>query len=132
MYRHTHGLISVQNPDLLEESPPAWVTWKSNDNYLCTAFYDTKSTSPLSALSEFVHWVDNDPITADGDTLASYDQVELITLVFGLAFRALWVAQFPKIYSDVPPYVLNSSYPFSEYEQLSHRIETIISGYIET
>src|ERR1700683_2267079 len=51
---------------------------------------------------------------------------------FGLAFRALWVTQFPGIYSNVPPYILNSSYPFSEYEQLSHRIENIISGYIET
>ena len=90
------------------------------------------TTSSLSAQSEFVRWVGNDPITADGDSLALYDQVELVTLAFGLAFRALWVAQFPGIYSDVPPYILNSSYPFTEYEQLSHKIENIISGYIDT
>ena len=99
---------------------------------LPAAFYDTKSTSSLSACSVFAHWVGNDPITADGDTLASYDQVELVALAFGLAFRALWVAQFPGRYSDVPPYILNSSYPFSEIEQLSHKIENIISGYIDT
>jgi hypothetical protein len=73
-----------------------------------------------------------DPITADGDALASYKQVELVILGFGLAFRALWIAQFPEIYSDVPAYILNSPYPFSEYEQLSHKIENIISGYDET
>jgi hypothetical protein len=113
MYWHTTWLISVQNGNLLEDSPPAWVTWESDKKFLPTAFYDVKSTSSLSALSEFVQWVGNDPITTDGDILASYDQVELVTLAFGLAFRRLWVAQFPGIYSDVPPYILNSSYPFS-------------------
>jgi hypothetical protein len=131
MYQHTYWLISVQNGDLLEESSPAWVTWESNDNYLPAAFYDTKLRSSLSALSEFVCWVGNDPITADGDTLASYDQVELVALAFGLTFRALWVVQFPGIYSDIPPYILNSFYPFSEYEQLGHKIGNIISRYIE-
>src|ERR1700683_2267081 len=82
MYRHTHWLISVQNGDLLEESPPAWVTWESNDNYLPAAFYDTKSTFSLSELSAFARGVGNDPITADGDTLASYDQVELVALLW--------------------------------------------------
>ena len=132
MYWHPHWLISVQNGDLLEESPPAWVAWESNDNYLPAAFYDPKSTSSLSTISEFACWVGNAPIMADGDSLASYDQVELVALGFGLAFRALWVAQFPGIYSDLPLYVLNSSYPFFKYEQLSHRIENIISGYINT
>jgi hypothetical protein len=132
MYWHTTWLISVQNGNLLEDSPPAWVTWESDEKFLPAAFYDVKSTSSLSALSEFAQWVGNDPITADGDTLASYDQVELVALAFGLAFRGLWVAQFPGIYSDVPPYILNSSYPFSEYDQLSHKIENIISGYIDT
>jgi hypothetical protein len=131
MYWHTHWLINVQNGDLLEKSPLAWVTWESNNNYLPAAFYNTKLTSSLSMLSEFTCWVGNDPITADGDTLASYNQVELIALAFGLAFKALWVAQFPGIYSNIPPYILNSSSPFSEYEQLSHRIKNIISGYIE-
>ena len=132
MYWHTPWLISVQNGNLLEDSPPAWATWESDEKYLPAAFYDVKSTSSLSAQSEFVWWVGNDPITADGDSLASYDQVELIALAFGLAFRALWVAQFPGIYSDVPPYILNSSYPFTKYEQLSHEIENIISRYIDT
>ena len=116
----------------MEDSPPAWATWESDEKYLPAAFYDVKSTSSLSAQSEFARWVGNDPITADGDTLASYDQVELIALAFGLTFRALWVAQFPGIYSDVPPYILNSSYPFTKYEQLSHKIENIISRYIDT
>src|SRR6202167_4886719 len=34
-----HWLIIVQDGDLLEDSPPAWVTWKSKDNYLSAAFY---------------------------------------------------------------------------------------------
>jgi hypothetical protein len=73
-----------------------------------------------------------DPITADGDTLASYQQVELVLLAIGLALRALWIAQFPKNYSDVPNYVIDSPYPFSEYEQLTHNVENLISGYYET
>ena len=105
------------------------MTWESSDNYLSTAFYDMKSTSSLSA---FKRWVSKDPITADGNNLASYKQVELVTLGFGLAFRALWIVQFPDHFSDVPAYIINSSYLFSEYEQLSHNIEDIISGYAET
>ena len=73
-----------------------------------------------------------DPIMADGDMLASYKQVELIISGLGLAFRALWVVQFPERFSDIPTYILKSSYPFSEYEQLSHDIDNLISGYIET
>jgi hypothetical protein len=73
-----------------------------------------------------------DSITADGDMLASYKQVELVILGFGLVFRALWVAQFPENFSDVPTYILKSSYPFSEYEQLSHDVDDLISGYSET
>ena len=73
-----------------------------------------------------------DPITADGNTLASYQQVELVLLAIGLALRALWIAQFPETYSDVPNYVIDSPYPFSEYEQLIHNIENLISGYYET
>ena len=105
------------------------MTWESSNNYLSTAFYDMKSTSLLSA---FKHWVSKDPITADGDNLASYKQVELVTLGFGLVFRALWIVQFLDLYSDVPAYIINGSYLFSEYEQLSHNIEDIISGYAET
>src|ERR1700683_3715586 len=117
MYWNPHWLISVQDGDLLEESPPAWVMWESSYNYLSAGFYDTKLTSSLSA---FKHWVSKDPITADGNTLASYKQVELVTLGFGLVFRALWIVQFPDIYSNVPAHIINSSYPFSEYKQLSH------------
>ena len=67
----------------------------------------------------------------DDDALASYPQVELIALGLGLAFRALWVAQFLDRYSDVPAHVINSIYPFSEYDQLSHGIDNIVSGYAE-
>ena len=73
-----------------------------------------------------------DQITADNNMLASYKQVELVILGFGLALRALWVAQFPEIYSDVPTHVINSSYPFSEYQQLSHHIANLIVGYADT
>jgi hypothetical protein len=113
----------------LEGTPPTWVTWDSADNYLPSAFYRKKSPVSLSA---FKQWISMDPITADGDILASYKQVELVILGLGLAFRALWVAQFPEKFSDVPAYILKSSFPFSEYEQLSHDIDTLISGYIET
>ena len=113
----------------MEDSPPAWVTWKSKDNYLSAAFYNPKSTLSLPA---FIRWVSKDPITADGDMLALYAQVKLVTLGFGLVFRALWVAQFPDIYSNVPAHIINCSYLFRQYEQLSHNIEDIIIGYAET
>ena len=73
-----------------------------------------------------------DPITADDNTLASYKQVELVILAVGLAFHGLWVSQFPEGYSDVPSYIINSPYPFSQYEQLSHAIDDLISGYADT
>jgi hypothetical protein len=79
-----------------------------------------------------MHWLSMDPITADGNQLASYDQVELIILAVGLAFRALWITQFSEKYSDVPTFVVDSHYPFSEYEQLSHSVQDLISGYAET
>jgi hypothetical protein len=113
----------------LEGTPLTWVTWDSANNYLPSAFYCKKSPVSLSA---FKQWISMDPITADGDMLASYKQVELIILGLGLAFRALWVVQFPEKFSDVPAYILKSSYPFSEYKQLSHKIDNLISGYIET
>lgn len=113
----------------MEGTPPTWATWDSTENYLPGAFYRKKS--PIS-LSAFKHWISLDPITADGDMLASYKQVELVILAFGLAFRALWVAQFPEKFSDVPTYILKSSYPFSEYEQLSHNVDDLIAGYGET
>ena len=105
------------------------MTWESDNHYLSADFYKTKSTS---SLSKFTRWILNDPITADDDALASYPQVELVALGLGLAFRALWVAQFPDRYSDVPAHVINSIYPFSEYDQLSHGIDNIVSGYAET
>jgi hypothetical protein len=69
-----------------------------------------------------------DPITADGDMLALYKQVKPVIVGFSLAFRALWVAQFPERFSDVPKYILKSSYPFSEYK-LSHNINNLIFLY---
>jgi hypothetical protein len=71
-----------------------------------------------------------DLITADGDMFALYKQVELVIIGFSLAFRALWVAQLPERYSNIPKYILKSSYPFSEYE-LSHNINNLISRYKE-
>jgi len=121
--------MSFQHSNLLEETPPSWVTWESADNYLSKAFYDPRSSSSLSA---FTQWTSMDQITTDDNMLASYKQVELIILGFGLAFRALWVAQFPEIYSDIPTHVINSSYPFSEYQQLSHNIANLLVGYADT
>jgi hypothetical protein len=72
-----------------------------------------------------------DPITAD-DMLASYDQVELVILAVGLALRALWIAQFPEQYTDVPAYIIDSPYPFSEFEQMIHNIEDLVTGYAKT
>jgi len=46
-----------------------------------------------------------DQITADDNILALYKQVELVILGFRLAFRALLVAQFPEIYSNIPTHV---------------------------
>ncbi|KIM77613.1 hypothetical protein PILCRDRAFT_11868 [Piloderma croceum F 1598] len=122
-------LGAAKDSDLLEGTPPQWVTWKSTDNYLPSAFYSKKSPVSLSA---FKQWSSMDPITTDGNMLASYDQVELVILGFGLAFRAIWVAQFPERFSDVPTYIMKSSYPFSEYKQLGYNIEELIAGYDET
>jgi len=113
----------------LEDNPPAWVTWESTDIYLSKDFFNPVSSSSLSA---FNRWITMDPITADGDTIASYEQVELVTLGFGLALRALWMAQFPENYTNVPTYMIDSPYPFSEHEQLTHKIQDLISGYAET
>ena len=92
-------------------------------------FYDPVSTFSYSA---FKCWIKNNPIAADGDSLASYDQVEIVILSFGLAFRVIWIVQFPQQYLDVPTYIINSCYPFSEYDQLSHCIQDLLSGCAET
>jgi hypothetical protein len=113
----------------LEGSPPAWVSWTSAHPYLSEGFFNPQSSSSLPA---FRRWIDTDPITADTGFLASYKQVELVALGCGLAFRALWIAQFPDRYSDVPAHIINSPYPFSEYEQLSHCIDDLLCGYAET
>ncbi|KIM72740.1 hypothetical protein PILCRDRAFT_15871 [Piloderma croceum F 1598] len=121
-------LKAANDGDLLEGSPPAWVSWKSADPYISKAFFNPKSSSSLPA---FTRWISTDPITADNNYLASYEQVELVALGFGLAFRALWIAQFPKKYSDVPIHIINSPYQFSEYAQLSHSIDDLLSGYAD-
>jgi hypothetical protein len=70
-----------------------------------------------------------DPIPCDGGDLASYEEVELIILAIRLAFRALWIAQFPEKYSDIPTHIIDSPYPFSKYEQLSFTIQDLLAGY---
>ena len=114
----------------MEGSPPTWVLWKSTDPYISKAFFNQKSLSS-SSLSAFAHWISTDPITVDNNPLTSYEQVELVTLGFRLVFRALWIAQFPKKYFKVPTHIINSPYPFSEYAQLSHSIQDLLSGYEE-
>lgn len=123
------SLTTIQNGDLLEGDPPAWASWESDAHYLPNIFYKKKSSASLSVL---IRWTASDPITADGDTLASYQQVELVILAIGLVLRGLWITQFPENYADVPAYIINSPYPFSEYEQLSHKIDDLITGYAET
>lgn len=76
-------------------------------------------------------WLSMDPITADDNVLASYQQVELVILAVSLAFHGLWISQFLEGYSDVPTYIINSPYPFSQYEQLSHAIYDLIAGYTD-
>jgi hypothetical protein len=92
-------------------------------------FFNPQSSLSLSA---FTRWIETDPITADNHKLASYHQVELVALGCGLAFRALWIAQFPDRYSDVPAHIIDSPYPFSTYEQLSHTIQDLLAGYAES
>jgi len=112
----------------MEGAPPTWVLWKLTDPYISKAFFNPELSLSLSA---FIRWIGMDPITMDNNDLASYKQVELVTLGFRLAFRALWVVQFPEKYSDVPTYIMNSCYRFLEYEQLSHNIHDLLAGYAE-
>ena len=116
-----------QDGEALDKSHPAWISWESKDNYLLEGFYDPTS---MSSYSEFTCWIRNDPITVGGNNLASYDQIELVILGFGLAFRGVWIIEFQDQYWDVPSYIANSGYPFSKYEQLGHLIEDL-SGFTE-
>ena len=94
----------------IEESHPLWLSCESKDT-LSKMFYNP---ALMSSYSAFKHWIKNDPIAADSDSLASYDQVEVIILGFGLTSRVIWIVQFPQQYLDVPTYIINSCYPFSE------------------
>jgi hypothetical protein len=79
-----------------------------------------------------MRWIQTTPIAVHVDTdqrLASHEQVELVCLGIGLAFRGIWIAQFPGNYRDVPDYIINSPYEFAEYERLSNMIDTLISGF---
>ena len=105
-----------QDGEALDKSYPAWISWKSKDYYLLKGFYDP--TFMLS-YSESKHWIQNDLITVGGNNLASYDQVGL---GFRLAFRG--IVQCQDQHWDIPFYIANSGYPFSEYEQLGHLIKT--------
>ena len=69
------------------------------DNYLLPMFY---TMEPNALLTAFQKWITTDLITTDGDTLALYQQVELVALRFGLALRRLWIAQFTNLYNRVP------------------------------
>lgn len=64
--------------------------------------------------------------------LAPYAQVELVILGLRLAFRAIWIVQFPEQYRNVPAYIVESLYPFSKYKQLSHCAEDLVFGCAET
>ncbi|KIM79995.1 hypothetical protein PILCRDRAFT_9885 [Piloderma croceum F 1598] len=119
---------AANDGDLLEGNPPAWASWQSDVPFLPNAFYKTKSPSSLSAL---LKCISTDPITADNNMLASYNQVEFVILAIGLAFHGLWISQFPEGYADVAHYIINSPYPFSQYEQLSHSIHNLIAGYAD-
>ena len=104
------------------------MSWNSNKSYLPDTFYDPHSS--LSCQS-FKQWILSNPLTINGDTLASYQQIELVILGLRLAFRGLWIVQFPNDYTDVPLYIISSPYPFTKYEQLSYMIENLISGLAE-
>ena len=82
-----------------------------------------------ASLTTFQKWITTDPITTDGDTLTSYQQVELVALRFGLSLHGLWIAQFTDQYDRVPDYVENSPYSFSEYERLCGSIGTLTADY---
>ena len=89
-------------------------------------FYTVESNASLTA---FQKWNTTDPITTDGDTLTSYQQVELVALRFGLSLRRLWIAQLTDQCDRVPDYVENSPYSFSEYEKLCGSIGTLTANY---
>ena len=94
----------------------------STDNYLPPSFYEYHSSSSLSTLHR---WATTRGITTEDRYLSLYQEIERIALGLDLAFRALWIAQFPDDYHHVPIYVLNSPYPFIEYDQLGHLIKNI-------
>ena len=115
----------LQDSEPLADSHPAWITWDSYDSYLSADFYDPTSTS---SYSKFKRWIQNDPLMVNIGMLATYAQVELVVLGLRLAFQAIWIVQLPEQYCNVPSYIVGSSYPFSEYEQLSHCAEDLVSG----
>ena len=77
-------------------------------------------------------WITNNPLIASDGTLAPYTKVKLVILELGLAFKAIWIVQFPEQYHNVPAYIVESLYPFSKYKQLSHCTEDLASGCAET
>ena len=105
------------------------MSWNLNKSYLPDTFYDPHSSLSLQS---FKQWILSDPLTVNGDTLASYQQIELVILGFGLAFRGLCIPQFPDDYADVPHYIISGPYLFTEHEQLGYMIENLISGFAET
>ena len=104
----------------------SWASWTSVDNYPLLMFYTMESNASLTA---FQKWITTNPITTDGDTLASYQQVKLVALRFGLTLCGMWIAQFTNLYNRVPNYVENSPYSFLEYERLCGSIGTLTANY---
>lgn len=98
---------------ILPHNPPSWVSWTATDNYLPNPFYNHTSNTSLSNLHR---WARTNPITMEDNYLASYQQVEQVALRLSLALRGLWISQFLDNYHKVPVYVLDSPYPFVEYE----------------
>jgi hypothetical protein len=56
-------------------------------------------------------------------------QVELVILGLGLAFGALQVEPFSEKYFNVTAHIINSIYPFLEYDQLSYNINNLLYDY---
>jgi len=88
-------------------------------------FFDPKSSSSLSA---FTHWIKTDPITTENSEIASSRQVELVALGYGLAFRALWISQFPEEYSDVPAHIITVHTRFQNMNNSVTRFATFFRG----
>ena len=46
--------------------------------------------------------------------------------------RDVWVTQFPQGFANIPMHITDSPMEFHEYQQLSHNVENLLSGYRDT